>query len=37
MDKIKKAVNLSETRYCGVTTVYKKAIEMTSEIKVEES
>ena len=34
MDKLKKAVDLSEERYCGVSAVYKKVIEMTSEIKV---
>ncbi len=34
MDKLQKAVNLSEERYCGVSAVYKKAIELTSEIKV---
>ncbi len=34
MDKLKKAVELSEERYCGVTAVYKKAMEVTSEIKV---
>ena len=34
MDKLKKAVELSEERYCGVTAVYKRALEVTSEIKV---
>lgn len=34
LDKIKKAVNLSEERYCGVSAVYKKALELTSEIRV---
>lgn len=34
VDKLKKAVNLSEERYCGVSAVYKKAIEMTTEIRV---
>ncbi len=34
MDKLKKAVELSEERYCGVTAVYKKVMELTSEIKV---
>jgi putative redox protein len=34
MDKLKKAVKLSEERYCGVTPVYKKVMELTSEIKV---
>lgn len=37
MDKLKKAVELSEERYCGVSAVYKKALEITSEIKVTES
>lgn len=32
MDKVKKAVTLSEDRYCGVSAVYKDVIEMTSEI-----
>lgn len=33
MAKIKKAVSLSEERYCGVSEVYRKAdIKMTSEI-----
>jgi putative redox protein len=34
MDKLQKAISLSEEKYCGVSAVYKKAIEMTSEIKV---
>jgi len=34
LEKLKKAVSLSEERYCGVSTLYKKAIEITSEIKV---
>ena len=33
-DKLKKAVNLSEERYCGVSAVYRKAVEMTSDIRV---
>ena len=37
IDKLKKAVELSEERYCGVSAVYKKALEITSEIKVTES
>ncbi len=32
LTKIEKAVNLSEERYCGVSAVYMKAMEMTSEI-----
>ena len=34
MDKIKKAVSLSEERYCGVSAVYKEVMEITSEIVV---
>lgn len=34
MKKIKKAVNLSEERYCGVSAVYKKTMEITSEIVI---
>lgn len=34
MDKVKKAVSLSEERYCGVSAVYKEAMELTSEIRV---
>ncbi|NPA68619.1 MAG: OsmC family protein [Chlorobi bacterium] len=34
-EKLKKAVSLSEERYCGVSEVYRKAgIKMTSEITV---
>jgi len=36
MDKLKKAVELSEERYCGVSAVYRKTMEMTSEIVVKE-
>jgi putative redox protein len=36
-DKLKKAVELSEDRYCGVSAVYKKVMELTSEIKIIES
>ncbi len=32
MDKVKKAVSLSEERYCGVSAVYKEVMEITSEI-----
>ena len=35
MDKVKKAVTLSEDRYCGVSAVYKDALELTSEIRIE--
>ena len=34
MDKIKKAVKLSEDRYCGVSVVYRQALQITSEIKI---
>jgi len=34
MDKLQKAVKLSEDQYCGVSAVYKKAMELTSEIQV---
>ncbi len=34
MDKLEKAVKLSEEKYCGVTAVYKKAMELESEIRV---
>ncbi len=37
MAKIEKAVSLSESRYCGVFHVYKKAIEMSFEIKTYEA
>jgi len=34
MDKIEKAVSLSEDKYCGVSAVYKEVIEITSEIRI---
>jgi putative redox protein len=34
MDKLEKAVNLSEERYCGVSAMYKKAIGITTEIRI---
>ena len=34
LDKLEKAVKLSETTYCGVTAVYRKAMEMQTEIRV---
>ena len=37
MDKLEKAVNLSEERYCGVNAVYRQTMEMTSEIRVKEA
>ena len=36
MDKLEKAVNLSESSYCGVSAVYKKAMEMETEIRIVE-
>jgi Predicted redox protein, regulator of disulfide bond formation len=37
MDKLEKAVKMSEETYCGVEALYRKAIEVTSEIKIIES
>lgn len=34
LEKLKKAVSLSEERYCGVSALYRKVIEVTSEIKI---
>ena len=34
LDKLKKAVTLSQERYCGVSATYSKAMELTSEIKI---
>ena len=34
LDKLEKAVHLSETKYCGVTAVYRKAMDMELEIKI---
>ncbi len=36
MDKIERAVQLSEEQYCGVSALYKMAIPVTTEIKVTE-
>jgi len=36
LDKIEKAVSLSEEKYCGVSAVYKEALEITSEIRIKE-
>lgn len=36
-DKVRKAVELSEERYCGVSAVYKKYVKMTSEVRIIES
>ncbi len=37
MDKLKKAVDLSQDRYCGVSYTYRKVMELTYEIKVYEA
>jgi len=37
MEKLEKAVRMSEETYCGVEALYRKAIEVTSEIRVIES
>jgi putative redox protein len=34
MDQLKKAVDLSQERYCGVSFVYKKTMEVTYEIQI---
>ena len=34
MDKIQKAVDLSQERYCGVSFAYRKAMEITNEIVI---
>jgi putative redox protein len=34
LDKLTKAIELSQERYCGVSATYKKALELTYEIKV---
>lgn len=34
LEKLEKAVKLSEDKYCGVTAVYKKAMKVVSEIKI---
>ena len=34
LDKIEKAVKMSEETYCGVGALYRKAIEVSSEIKL---
>jgi len=37
MAKLQKAITLSEDRYCGVSASYKMAMELTSEIVVNEA
>lgn len=34
LDKIEKAVNLSQDRYCGVSELLKKGVEISFEIKI---
>ena len=36
MAKLEKAVNLSETKYCGVSAIYRQAMDMESEIRIVE-
>jgi putative redox protein len=36
MDKLEKAINLSEERYCGVGFVYRKVMPVTHEIRIME-
>ncbi|MHC1703687.1 MAG: OsmC family protein [Tenuifilaceae bacterium] len=33
-EKLKKAVDLSQEKYCGVSAAYRKAMELTYEIKI---
>jgi len=35
LDKLQKAVELSQDRYCGVSFMYRKAMEVTHEIVIE--
>ena len=37
LDKLEKAVKLSQDQYCGVSFMYRKAMEVTFEIKVIDS
>ena len=37
LEKLQKAVSLSEERYCGVSAMFRKAIELTSEIRIKEA
>jgi putative redox protein len=34
MDKLEKAINLSQERYCGVSTSYRMAMELSHEIRI---
>jgi len=37
MEKLEKAVKMSEETYCGVGALYRKAIEVSSEIRIIEA
>ncbi|NDV46052.1 OsmC family peroxiredoxin [Paludibacter sp. 221] len=37
LDKIQKAVKMSEETYCGVGAFYRKVIDITTEIRIKES
>ncbi len=37
MDKLEKAVNLSQDRYCGVSYTYRQVMELTHEIRVHDA
>lgn len=37
LEKLEKAVKLSEEKYCGVSAVYKEALELTTEVRIVES
>lgn len=36
-DKLKQAIELSQDKYCGVSATYKKALELTWEMKISDS
>ncbi len=36
MEKLQKAVDLSREKYCGVSYIYKQAMEMEYEVRIEE-
>ncbi|MGD9976931.1 MAG: OsmC family protein [Bacteroidales bacterium] len=36
LDKIEKAISLSEERYCGVSAVYRQAMPITHEVRLNE-
>ncbi|MBN2273183.1 MAG: OsmC family protein [Bacteroidales bacterium] len=36
LDKLKKAIELSQDRYCGVSAVYRKTMKISYEIKITE-